>query len=75
MVNKMKRYGIKEALREIANGADIVYFERSVQWVLRIDGRDIGYLRYDTAYNALRAMGEFNRIPCKGYTIYQSRMG
>ena len=74
-MNKMKRYGIKEALKEIANGADIVFYDRSVKWALNKDGRDMGWLTYVTAFNTLRAMGEYNRIPCKGYTIYQSRIG
>ena len=74
-MNKMKRYGTKEALKEIANGADIVYYDRAAKWVLNKDGRDIGYLTYVTAFNTLRVMREYNRIRCKGYTIYQSRIG
>ena len=74
-VNSMKRYGITEALKEIANGADIFYYDKSAKWVLNKYGHDIGLLSYVTAFNTLRAMGEYNRIPCKGYTIYQSRIG
>ena len=74
-VNSMKRYGIKEALKEIANGADIVYYDKSSKWILNKYDRDIGCLTYVTAFNTLRAMGKYNRIPCKGYTIYQSRIG
>lgn len=53
----MKRYGIKEALKEIANGAEIVYYEfftLHTGYKLIKDGEITGYLTANTAEKIIK---------------------
>lgn len=51
-MNKMKRYGIKEALTEIENGASITYYDfftLHAGYKLTREGEILGYLTENTA--------------------------
>lgn len=69
----MKRYGIKEALKEIENGAEIVYYDFFTLhpgYKLTKDGVIIGYLTTNTAEKLLSSYG-YSAKDYYSYTIYK----
>ena len=68
----MKRYGMKEALHEIDNGAEIVYYEfftLHAGYKLTKDGEIIGYLTANTAEKIIKLYG-YRSIVNYCYTRY-----
>ena len=69
----MKRYGIKEALKEIDNGAEIVYYDfftLHAGYKLTKDGNIIGYLTASTAEKVLCSIGYRTR-QYFDFTVYE----
>lgn len=68
----MKRYGIKEALKAIENGAEIVYYDfftLHAGYKLVKDGVIIGYLTASTAEKTLGSIG-YRVKDYYSYTVY-----
>lgn len=69
----MKRYGIKEALKEINNGAEIVYYDfftPHAGYKLTKDCDIIGYLTASTAEKLLASVG-YRVREYYSFTVYE----
>lgn len=69
----MKRYGIKEALKEINNGAEMVlydFYTLHAGYKLRKGGNIIGYLTENTAEKIIRLYAYRTRV-YYSYTVYE----